>query len=132
MVTRPGQAKEDLQQAGGVLVKDGGLGREKACEEVGRIKSGIADRLTKANRQNCYSYKKESPLTFDVNEGTYMDYSKHNVQKCIFRKYILGIIGDTVTLCCPEFRTGICGGQNWAKVGGLGGPRNTTLYKKNG
>ena len=132
MDTRPGQAKEDLQQAGGVLVKDGGLGREKACEEVGRIKSGIADRLTKVNRQNCYSYKKESPLTFDVNEGTYMDYSKHNVQKCIFRKYILGIIGDTVTLCCPEFRTGICGGQNWAKVGGLGGPRNTTLYKKNG
>ena len=59
MVTRPGQAKEDLQQAGGVLVKDGGLGREKAFKEVGRIKSGIADRLTKANRKNCYSYKKK-------------------------------------------------------------------------
>ena len=132
MVTRPGQAQEDLQQAGGVLVKDGGLGREKASEEVGRNKSGIAERLTKANRQNCYRDKKESPLTFDVNEGTYMDCSKHNVQKCIFRKYILGVIGDTVTLRCTESRTGICGGQNWAKVGGLGGPRNTTLYKKNG
>ena len=132
MDKRPGKAKEDLQQAGGVLVKEGGIGREIAREEVDWSKSGIAERLAKSNRQSYYTVKKDSPLTFDVNEGTYMDYSKHNVQKCIFRKYILGIIGDTVTLCCLEYRTGICGGQNWAKVGGLGGPRNTTLYKKNG
>ena len=55
MDKRPGKAKEDLQQAGGVLVKDGGIGREKASEEVGWNKSGIAERLVKSNRQTYYT-----------------------------------------------------------------------------
>ena len=71
MDTRPGKAKEDLQQAGGVLVKDGGIGREKASEEVGWNKSGTAESLVKSNRQNYYTGKKDSLLTFDLNEGTY-------------------------------------------------------------
>ena len=86
MDTRPGKAKEDLQQAGGVLVKEGGIGREIVSEEVGWSKSGIAERLVKSNRQSYYTVKKDSPLTFDVNEGTYMDRFKQNDQKGISRK----------------------------------------------
>ena len=142
MDTRPGKAKEDLQQAGGVLVKDGGIGREKASEEVSWNKSGIAERLVKSNRQTYYTVKKDSPLTFNVNEGTYMDRFKQNDQKGISRKAqikkqvgitcILGEIEVTLTLGGTECRAGLWGVQNWVKEGGLGGPRNTTLQKKNG
>ena len=132
MDTRPGKAKEDLQQAGGVLVKDGGIGREKASEEVGWNKSGIAESLVKSNRQNYYTGKKDLPLTFDVNEGTYTDIFKQNDQNGISRKGILGVIGITLTLGGTVCRAGLWGVQNWVKEGGLGGPRNTTLQKKNG
>ena len=123
-------------------MKEGGSGREIVMKEVGWSKSGIADRIVKSNRQTYEIVKKDSPLTFDVNEGTYMDRFKQNDQKGISRKAqikkqvgitcILGEIEVTLTLGGTECRAGLWGVQNWVKEGGLGGPRNTTLYKKNG
>ena len=123
-------------------MKEGGSGRELVSKEVGWSKSGIADRIVKSNRQTYGIVKKDSPLTFDVNEGTYMDRFKQNDQKGISRKAqikkqvgitcILGVIEVTLTLGGTECRAGLWEVQNWVKEGGLGGPRNTPLYLKNG
>ena len=77
-----------------------------------------------------------------MNEGTYMYRFKQTDQKGIsskaqIKKHVgilckLGGIEVTVTLGGTECRAGLWGVQNWVKKGGLGGPRNTTLYLKNG
>ena len=123
-------------------MKEGGSGREIAIKEVDWSNSGIADKIVKPNRQTYEIVKKDSPLTFDVNEGTYMDRVKQNDQKGTSRKAqtkkqvgitcILGEIEVTLTLGGTECRAGLWGVENWVKEGGLGGPRNTTIYKKNG
>ena len=123
-------------------MKEGGIGREIVIKEVDWSKSGIADRIVKSNRQSYEIVKKDSPLTFDLNEGTYMDRFKQNDQKGASRKAkikkqvgiicTLGEVEVTITLGGTECRAGLWGVQNWVKEGGLGGPRNTTLYLKNG
>ena len=123
-------------------MKEGGSGREIVIKEVGWSKSGLADKIVKSNRQTYGIVKQDSPLTFDVNEGIYMDRFKQTDQKGISRKAqikkhvgiicTLGGIEVTVTLGGTECRVGLWGVQNWVKKGGLGGPRNTTLYLTNG
>ena len=123
-------------------MKEGGSGREIVIKEVGWSKSGIADRIVKSNRQTYGIVKKDSPLTFDVNEGTYMDRFKQNDQMGVSRKAqvkkhvgiicTLGGVEVIIILGGTECRAGLWGVQNWVKEGGLGGPRNTTLYSKNG
>ena len=118
-------------------MKEGGSGREIVIKEVGWSKSGIADRIVKSNRQTYELVNKDSPLTFDVNEGTYMDRLKQNDQKGVFRKaQIKKQVGIICTLGEVEITIKLgglsveldCGGY---KIG-LGGPRNTTVYLKNG
>ena len=123
-------------------MKEGGSGREIVMKEVGWSKSGIADRIVKSNRQTYEIVKKDLPLTFDVTEGTYMDRFKQNEQKGVSRKAqtkkhvgiicSLGGVEVTRSLGGTECRAGLWGVQNRVKKGGLGGPRNTTLYLKNG
>ena len=94
------------------------------------------------NGQDYGIVKKDLPLTFDVNEGTYMYRFKQTDQNGISRKtqikkYVrlictLGWIELTATLGGTKCRAGLWGVQNWVKKGGLGGPRNTTHYVKNG
>ena len=71
-----------------------------------------------------------------------MDSFKQIDQKCTLRKTktkkqvgtisTLGEVETTSKLGGTESRAGLCGFQNWVREGGLGGPRNTTLYLKNG
>ena len=123
-------------------MKEGGIGREILVKKVDWSGSGIAERIVKSNRQIYELVNTDSPLTFDVNEGTYLDSFKQNDQKCIVRKTqtkkqvgticTLGEVETTIKLGGTESRAGLWGVQNWVKEGGLGGPRNTTLYLKNG
>ena len=100
-------------------MKEGGSGREIVMKEVGWSKSGIADRIVKSNRQTYEIVKKDSPLTFDVNEGTYMDKLKQNDQKGVSRKAqikkhvgiicTLGGVEVTITPGGTECRAGLGG-----------------------
>ena len=86
--------------------------------------------------------KKDLTPTFDVNEGTYMYRFKLTNQNGISRKLqinkdvklfcTLGGIELKVTQRGSKCGSGLWGVQNWVKKGGLGGPRNTTHYVKNG
>ena len=100
-------------------MKEGGSGREIVIKEVGWSKSGLADKIVKSNRQTYGIVKQDSPLTFDVNEGIYMDRFKQTDQKGISRKAqikkhvgiicTLGGVEVTITLGGTECRAGLGG-----------------------
>ena len=123
-------------------MKEGGSGGEIVFKEVGWSKSGISDRIVKSNRQTYGIVKKDLPLTFDVNEGTYMHRIKLTdpngiSSKLQSKKYVklmctLGWIELTAILGGTKCGDGMWGVQNCVKKGGLCGPRNTTYYVKNG
>ena len=111
-------------------------------KEVGWSKAERAQKVAKLIGQEYGIVKKDLPLTFDVNEGTYMHRIKITVQNVISRKLqskkyaklmcTLGWIEPTAILGGPKCGDGLWGVQNRVKKGGLGGPRNTTHYVKNG
>ena len=105
-------------------------------------KTERAKKVVKLIVQDYGIVKKDLSPTFDVNEGTYMYRFKLNVLNVMPRilqskKYCnsmctLGWVEPTATLGGYRCGDGLWGVQNPVKKGGLGGPRNTTHYVKNG
>ena len=120
----------------------GGIRREIVRKESGWSKAERAQKIAKLCGQEYGIVKKDSPLTFDVNEGTYMHRFKFSNRNGISRKIqikkyvkllcILGWIELTAKLEGTKCGFGMWGVQHWVKKGGLGGPHNTTCYVKNG
>ena len=114
-------------------------------KEVGWSKTEKAKKVVMLIVQDYGLLKRNFSLTFDVNEGTYMHRVNLNVQTVISRNLQINQCVNVNMLMCtigwPELTAklggsrcgdGTWGVQNSVKKGGLGGPRNTTHYVKNG